>query len=118
MDINNTEDLQVLQKICDMIVYGNKVLGQFPNYEKHVLAADIRESMYNLLKLTIRANKKYYKKNTLQDIDVELDTLRAFIRVAVDKELRYLSVQSYGHWSKLLDEIGRMLGGWMKSIKY
>ncbi|ACV64924.1 conserved hypothetical protein [Desulfofarcimen acetoxidans DSM 771] len=111
------EDLKILQKTHDMILYGNICLKQFPRYEKHVMAANIRESMYRMLSLIIQANKKYYKKTTLQDIDVELDILRTFIRLAVDKELKYLSVSKYENWSKMLNEIGRMLGGWIKSAK-
>lgn len=111
------KDFKILQKTYDMILYGNICLKQFPKYEKHVMAADIRSSMYKLLNLIVRANKKYYKKTTLQDIDIELEILRTYIRLAADKKLRYLSLKKYENWSKLLNEIGRMLGGWMKSIK-
>ncbi|WP_427340592.1 hypothetical protein, partial [Caloranaerobacter sp. DY30410] len=65
------QDFKILQKTYDMILYGNVCLKQFPKHEKHVLAADIRRTMYNLLQLIIRANKKYHKKTTLQEIDIE-----------------------------------------------
>lgn len=39
------QDFMILQKINDMIIYGNICLRQFPKAEKHVLAADIRKSM-------------------------------------------------------------------------
>ena len=111
------KDLKIQQKTYDMILYADKCLKQFPNYEKHVMAADIRRTMYGLLRLIIRANKKYYKKTTLEELDIELDSLRMQIRLAADPELRYLPIKKYEHWSKLLNEIGRMLGGWMKSTK-
>lgn len=111
------QDFKILQKTYDMILYGNICLKQFPKHERYVLAADIRKGMYNLLKLIIRANKKYYKKTTLQELDIELDTLRALIRLAADPQLKYLSVKKYENWSKMLNEIGRMLGGWIKSSK-
>ena len=47
-------------------------------------------------------------------IDVELDILRTFVRLAADKETAYLPIRKYEIWSKQLNEIGRMLGGWMK----
>ncbi|MFU0784482.1 MAG: hypothetical protein ACFWT2_15535 [Thermoanaerobacterium thermosaccharolyticum] len=56
-------NFKILQKTYDMILYGNICLKQFPKHEKHVMAADIRKSMYKLLELIVRANKKYYKKN-------------------------------------------------------
>ena len=110
-------ELQILQKTYDMILYGNNCLKQFPNYEKHVMSAQIRETMYELLRLIIRANKRYYKKTTQQDIDIALEELRVMIRLASDPKMKYLSVKKYENWAKMLNEIGRMLGGWMKSTK-
>ncbi len=111
------KDFKILQKTYDMILYGNVCLKQFPKHERHVMAADIRESMYRLLGLIVRANKKYHKKTTLQDIDIELEVLRTYIRLAADPQLRYLPIRKYENWSKMLNEIGRMLGGWMKAVK-
>ncbi|KYD24628.1 MULTISPECIES: diversity-generating retroelement protein Avd [Anoxybacillaceae] len=108
------EDLKILQKTYDMIQYGYVALRQYPKSEKHTLAAETKRSMYELLKLTIRANRRYYKKTTLQDIDIELDHLRYLIRLG--HELGFLPFKKYEIWSKRLDELGRMLGGWMKSL--
>ena len=109
-------DFKILQKVYDMVLYGNQCLKQFPKSEKYVLAAEIKQSMYRLLRLTIEANKKYHKKTTAQQIDVELDVLRTFVRLAADKEMKYLPFKKYENWAKMLNEIGRMLGGWMKTM--
>jgi hypothetical protein len=109
------DELKILQKTEDMIYYGNQALAQFPKVERYALAADIKHCMYAMYRLIIAANKKYYKKTTLQDIDVELEVLRGFLRLAANKNLRYLPMHKYENWSKLLSEIGRMLGGWIKS---
>ena len=98
-----------------MILYGSGCLKQFPKSEKYGLANDIKAAMYNLLRLIITANKRYHKKTTLQEIDVELDTIRVFIRLASDKDNKYLPMKKYENWSKMLNEIGKMLGGWIKS---
>lgn len=104
----------ILQKTYDMIQYGYIVLRRYPRSERHTLAAETKRCMYDLLQLIIRANKRYYKKTTLQDIDIELDTLRYFIRLGND--LGFLPFKQYEIWSRKLNEIGRMLGGWFKSI--
>lgn len=108
------EELKILQKIYDMIQYAEEnCLKQFPNYQRFVLASKIREYMLQLLELCITANKKYYKKTTQQDIDITLSVLRTMVRLS--KDLAYLSFKKYEQWSKMLAEIGRMLGGWIKS---
>lgn len=76
------EELQILQKTYDMILYAYIALHQFPKHEKHVLSAEIRHCMFKLSELIIVTNKKYYKKTTLQEIDVELEKLRIFIRLS------------------------------------
>jgi hypothetical protein len=110
-----TEDLKIRQKIEDMLAYAYQALAQFPKSEKHALAAEIKLSMRRLLELTIRCNKKYFKKTTLQDLDVELDILRSYVRLAFN--LHFLPPKKYEVWLKLNDEIGRMIGGWIRSQK-
>lgn len=107
-------DLLIRQKCEAMIEYGYVALRQFPKFERHVLGAEMRASMWALLRLIVLCNKRYYKKTTLQDLDVELDLLRCQVRIA--HGLGYLDFKKYEHWAKLNDEIGRMLGGWLKSI--
>lgn len=107
-------DLVLRQKVEAMIEYGYVALRQFPKWERHVLAAEIRQTMWALLRLVITAHKRYHKRTTLQDMDVELDLLRSQIRAA--KGLQYLDWKKYETWAKLADEIGRMVGGWLKSM--
>ena len=111
--MSNYEDLKILQKTNDMIEYGYIALRQFPKSERHTLAAEIKRSMYEFLRLIIRGNKKYFKKTTLQDADIELDNIRHLIRLG--QSLGFLPFKKYEVWSKLLNEIGKMLGGWIKS---
>jgi hypothetical protein len=113
--IQATEDLKIKQKIEDMMAYAYPALAQFPKAEKHALAAEIKASIRRLLQLTIICNKKYFKKTTLQDLDVELDILRSYVRLAFN--LHFLPPKKYEYWSRLNDEIGRMIGGWIKSQK-
>jgi four helix bundle protein len=107
-------DLLIRQKTEAMIAYAYVALRQFPKWERHVLAAELRQTLWSLLRLIVVCNKRYYKKTTLQDLDAEIDLLRSQVRLA--KELGYLDFRKYEHWSKLNDEIGRMIGGWIKAM--
>ena len=107
------EDLKIRQKIEDMMNYAYQTLNQYPKSEKYSLVKETKESILKLLKLTIICNKKYYKKTTLQELDIELDILRSYIRLGFN--LKYISLKKYENWSLMNDEIGRMIGGWIKS---
>ena len=108
------EELRVKQKIEDMMRYAYVSLKQYPKAERYTLAADIRKSMGKLLRLVITANKRYFKKTTIQDLDIELDILRSYVRIS--HTLQFLSIKKYEFWSKQLNEIGCMIGGWIKSV--
>jgi len=109
------QNLKVLQKAYDMTNYGYVALRQFPKSEKYGLAAEIKFAMLQLMKHIIACNRRYYKKTSIQEIDVALDTLRMYIRLA--KDLQFLDLKRYENWAKMLNELGRMVGGWMKSIQ-
>lgn len=109
------EELKILQKIFDMMEYGYGALAQFPKAEKFALAADIKRCMDRMLERTIEAQKKYYKKTTLQELDVEIMKLRAYLRLS--HNLGFLPRRKYEIWSEKTVEIGKMLGGWLKSVR-
>ena len=108
------EELKILQKTFDMINYAYPALAQYPKGEKFALAADIKRCMDVMLERIIEANKKYYKKTTLQELDVEVEKLKAYVRLSYN--LGFLPPKKYEQWSGLVVEIGRMVGGWIKSV--
>lgn len=107
------EQLKILQKVFDMMMYAYKALAQFPKGEKFALAADMKRCMDSIMEKIIEANKKYYKKTTLQELDVEVEKLKTYIRLAYT--LGFLPPKKYEIWSGMVVEIGKMVGGWVKS---
>lgn len=107
------EELKIQQKVFDMMNYAYPALAQFPKSEKFALAVDIKRCMDLMLERVIEANKKYYKKTTLQELDVEVEKLKAYIRLSYN--LGFLPPKKYEIWSGMVVEIGRMVGGWIKS---
>lgn len=107
--------LTIEEKTREMMIYGYQALKQFPKNETHVLGAEIRKTMLQLQRLIITAFKRYHKKTTLTDLDIELSMLKRHVRLA--KDLHYINVKKYKLWSEKLVEIGKMLGGWIKSAR-
>lgn len=95
-------------------MYGYGAIKHFPKHERHVLGAELRSSMINLQRLIVTAIKRYHKKTTLTDLDIQLSVLIRQVRLA--KDLKYIDLRKYEIWAKLLLEIGKMIGGWMKSV--
>ena len=62
----------------------------------------------------ISANSVSDKSPYFSGTSLEIEKLRIFLRLA--KDLSFLSFKRYELLSARLDEIGRMLGGWIKSV--
>ncbi len=99
-------------KLEELIKYSHIALQQFPKKEKYQLCADIKNSLYEALHLTIRMEKRYHKKTTLQDIDTEIDFLRTLIRLSYN--LKYITIGHLEAWMSQADEAGKIVGGLMK----
>ncbi len=81
---------------------------------KFGLAGDIKNQIYTVLRLMIAANKRYYKKTTIQDMDIEHEVLRRQIEMA--KNLEFLPFKKFAILIEKVDEVGRLIGGWKKKI--
>jgi len=111
--IENTHNPSILRaKLNELIRYTHIALQQFPKKEKYQLCADIKNSLYQATRLTIQMERRYYKKTTLQDIDIEIDFLRTLVRLSY--ELKYISVGHLQAWMEQVDEAGKILGGLIK----
>ena len=119
--VNGNDVFKIKEKIYEMILYGNPQLKDFPKTERYVLAGDIRKTMYGMLEMAVRLEKKYHKKTTLQDLDIEVDVLRNLLRLAKDpnlytKKKPCLDFHTWEVWIRKVDEIGRMIGGYMDFV--
>ena len=70
--------------------------------------------MLNIQRLIITAFKRYHKKTTLTDLDIELAVLKRQVRLA--KDLNYIDIKRYQKWIEFIVEMGKMTGGWMRSV--
>lgn len=113
--MSTTDGLVIIERLNDVSRYTRIALRQFPKHEKFILGQEIRESILTIRRLTVRALKRYYKKTTLEDMDIEIEVLRHLIRDAVN--LEYVDLRRYEEWSRLVNEVGKILGAWLKNVK-
>ena len=107
------DSLIIYQKVYDFTLYIFPIVDKFPKHEKFVMCTHIKSCVLDMTRLVIQANKSRKKRPILYDIDVKIEELKFLLRLAHDR--KYLAHKSYEHSSKLVVEIGRLLGGWIKS---
>ena len=111
-------DLDIIKKYLDLIYYTNNLCIKYPKSEKYALATDTKRSLHEGLRCLLYAKKEFYPKNKLNHLnhlDVELNLLKVFIRLAY--KYKYISLKNYETWSVLITDICNMLGGWIKSCQ-
>jgi len=108
------DEFKILQKVQDLMIYSYPILNQFPKAEKFSFAQDIRHCLNELLELTITEEKRYIKKTTIENMDICNEKLKIYVRVAHD--LKYIDKHRFAVWETKIVEIGKMIGGLLKSV--
>jgi len=88
------------------------VVNKFPKKQRFVLGQDIEKTAIKFLKLIIKANYLREKALILSEASIEIDLFLILIRFS--KDLRFLSKKQYEFAACQINEISKMLGGWLK----
>src|SRR5689334_2742868 len=94
-------------------IWSCKHTSKFPRNHRFVLGERIERNRYDLLEILLRAKYSRQRQPLLEQANLTLEILRFQMRLA--KDLQCLKVESYGFAAKAIDEIGRLVGGWLKS---
>ncbi len=76
------------------------------------MAHRLEELIIAILEKIVQANEAQIKLDILKELSALLERLRILIRLS--KDLAYIDFKKYEKLSQATDEIGRMLGGWIK----
>jgi len=109
----------IFVKTYDFLVWLLGRTARFPKNERFRLARRLEESAFAFYDLLLQAGRlptgqRGEKRRLLARADLELDRLRLTVRLCQD--LKLLSFSQYEHCAERLVEIGRLLGGWHKSL--
>ena len=122
-------EAQLNRKFIEFAKLLNVYLNHFPKHEKYALANRIRGTAYEVYDLITEGQKRYLKKTTLSNLDITHEQLRMQLHLA--NELGYfafkdgrteddfagLAKHRYLTISAMVDELGKMIGGWIKRLK-
>ena len=108
------QDLVIFQKVYDLILWLYPTVNKFPKSQRFVLGQQIENTVLEILKGIIQANQESNRLPYFKQISVDLDKLRILIRLS--KDLKFISIRQYQFGAEKINEIGKILGGWMKKF--
>jgi len=114
---NNQFNLTLIQKLISVYKLWHEFLPHFPKDSKYTIGGKIDNLFLETIEYIIRASysDKIEKLISLKDASLKLDLLKFFLQLSW--EIKALDNKRYILLSEKLNEIGKMMGGWLKSIK-
>lgn len=114
--MKEVEELIIYKQFIELIYYTEMITEKYPKVEKMGLVSNIKNNTYEGLKNVISAYKYYEKKDKLSflnNLDINLKMIKVLIRISHKR--KYISHKNYEAWSKKINNIGNLLGGWINS---
>ena len=89
--------------------------GKFPKSYRFSVAVRIENAVLEFTELVAVANMRTSKRSMLHEADEILTRLRLLVRMSFD--MKFINMNSYEYASCQIAELGKMLGGWIKSVE-
>ncbi len=109
------QESPIFTKTYDFLHWLTGHVARFPKSERFRLARRIEDSGYAFFDyILMAARHPDQRQSWLTNADDELARLRFYLRLAKGHQLS--SSKQYQHASGLVVEIGKLLGGWLKTV--
>lgn len=108
------DPLPLFTKTYDFLAWLTPLTNHFPRTQRQLVTHRLLTAGFDFLERLVEANNRRgsARLEQLQAADTELDKVRLYLRLA--HHWRWLSPGQYEHASRLVAELGRLLGGWQK----
>jgi hypothetical protein len=109
-DSASREVSPALERAYQFLAWLVPTLDKFPRRQKFLLGDRIESTVLGGL---VEATYTRNRSRLLESVNLKLDKLRLLFRLSA--ELQLLDQRRYEHASRGIDEIGRLVGGWIKA---
>jgi len=105
----------IFTKTSDFIIWLLDHTEKFPKSERFRMARRLEDSVFSFYELLIEAARSTKRKRMLLiQADIQLEKLRIYVRMSQRRKLT--STSQYHFAAGVLVEIGKLLGGWLKTV--
>ena len=114
--IHKTTGVQVphaVQACHELLAWLIPHLDKFPRSRRFTLGERLEAGLLTVLESLVEAAYSRRKQSSLQRANLQLAVQRHLWRLAY--ELRVIPLQRYQHGARLLDDLGRQIGGWLRA---
>ena len=106
------DELPIISRWLQFLEWLLPITEKFPKRVRFTFADRINNLALDIAEELVEARYSRQKRPLLQKINLRLEKLRILLRLC--HRLQYLPHAGYEHAMRQLNEIGQMLGGWIK----
>ena len=110
-----SQDMVIFARMFDLLEWLLPKSERFPRAYRSTVTQRTMDAALDLQEALTRAEARRGRTRVLalQDADAALGRLRIYLRLA--HRWRWLNDGQYAHVGQMIAEIGRLLGGWLRS---
>jgi len=112
MEVTSREDLPIFIKWMDFLKWLFSLIDKFPKKARFTFVDRLINLALQIVEDLVEARYSRNKAAVLKRANLNLEKMRVLLRLC--HESKFISGKSYEHASYQLNEVGKMLGGWMK----
>lgn len=112
-DDNSRRTGPALEAMHRFLLWLIPAVEKFPRSQRFLLGDRIQSTALDVLERLIEATYTRQREALLAQSNLGIEKLRLLFRLAYD--LKHLDARRYEHAARNLDEVGRLVGGWMKT---
>ncbi len=111
------EESPIFTRCFDFLDWLLAATNHFPRSQRFIVTKRLLDAALDFQECLIEANSATLRlrKSKLEHADAELAKVRLYLRMAARKT--WLSEGQYEHAAKQVAELGRLLGGWQRTLK-
>lgn len=107
-------DLPIFTKTHDFLAWLVPLTNHFPRTHRHTITRRLLDAALDFQEQLLEANsqRNLHRLDRLIAADAQLSKVRLYLRLA--HSWHWINLGQYEHASRMVAELGRLLGGWQK----
>ena len=110
------DEMVIFTRTYDFLSWLLPLTMKFPRSQRFIVTGRLQKAVLDFQELIIEANAHQgpQRAEKLREADMALLKVRLYLRLC--ERWEWMSGGQYRHASDMVAEIGRLLGGWLKSV--
>lgn len=109
------QNVAAVEAMYQFVLWLVPVLDGMPRSQKFLLGDRIQTTAMEVLDLLVEAAYSRERGGLLRRANLGLEKLRFWMRLS--KDLKLIDFKRYEHAARCIDDVGRQVGGWLRSLR-